>query len=920
VNLLARPVVSSRCFASAFLVLSAAAFLAGCNGSYGGSQSVSVQTAPPSANVQTGQTQQFTATVYGAQNTAVTWQVNGVTGGNSTVGTISASGLYTAPSGVPNPATVTVTAISQADTTKSSSATVTVTPPPVTVSISPKNPSVQVSLTQQFTATVANTSNTAVTWQVNGVTGGNLATTGSISASGLYTTPAAVPSGTVTVKAISQADNTKSDSTTVTITAAPPPIIVTISPKNPTVQVSLTQQFTATVANTSNTAVTWQVNGVTGGNLATTGSISASGLYTAPAAVPSGTVTVKAISQADNTKSDSTTVTVTLSAPISVTISPVRGGLTIGQSMNFTASVTNDVGAAGVTWSTTSGTLSNQTTSAAKYTAPGSAGAVTVTATSVADGTKSASATLGVTDLAGVFTYHNDNSRTGANLKEFALTTATVTTASFGKLFSCSVDAAIYAQPLWVANLTIAGGTNNVLYVVTQHDTIYAFDADSSSCTNLWGGPISLLGASETWVSSGDTGCGDLTPDIGIVGTPVIDPATKTLYVVSKSKNGTTYHQRVHALDLATGAEKFSGPVEVTAMVNGIGDGSSGGHLTFDPLIHNQRSGLLFSNGHIIIVWAAHCDLGSYHGWVMSYGVNGSGALVQEAVLNVSPDHYATGIWMAGGAPAADSSGNIYLVTGNGFFDANSSGTSYGDSIVKLSPPSAGTFSVASYFTPSNQSTLDGGDIDLGSGGLVLLPDLPSGLHTQLLAQAGKDGRIFVADRSALGAFSSSSNNVVQEIDNAVPGGMWGSPAYWNGHIYFGAALDQGANSPPSDPLRDFSFNTTTGAVALASSSSKIFSFTGPTPSVSSNGTTGGTGIVWALDNVNWANSCPASCQAVYAYDATTLNTKLWDSTQAASNRDRSGGAVKFAVPTVANGKVYVGGQNSITVYGLLPN
>jgi hypothetical protein len=303
---------------------------------------------------------------------------------------------------------------------------------------------------------------------------------------------------------------------------------------------------------------------------------------------------------------------------------------------------------------------------------------------------------------------------------------------------------------------------------------------------------------------------------------------------------------------------------------------------------------------------------------VMSYNPS---SLAQEAVFNASPNGVLNGIWMAGGGPAADSTGNIYFATGNGTFDLTTPRTDYGDAIVKLAPPSGGTFAVASVFSPLDQQTLENVDADLGSGGLVLLPDLVGPTHPQRLAQAGKDGRVWIADRTALGGFNTSSNGVVQELDNAVPGGMWGSPAYWNGHIYFGAGSDQGANSPASDPLRDFVLNLTTGVVTIGSSSAKIFAFPAPTPSVSSNGTTAGTGIVWALDNQPWASSCPSgACQVVYAYDATNLGTKLWDSTQAAGNRDRSGGAVKFVVPTVANGKVYVGGQNTLTVYGLLPN
>ena len=611
---------------------------------------------------------------------------------------------------------------------------------------------------------------------------------------------------------------------------------------------------------------------------------------------------------------------------VTVSVSPKRSAVTTGQTQTFTATVSGSSNT-NVTWevdgaaggSSSVGTI----TSAGVYTPPATGGSHTVLARSAANTTATASSTIAVTDLTGVFTYHNDISRTGANTKEFALTTSNVNMSTFGKLFSCSVDGAVYAQPLWVANLTVNGVKHNVVYVATEHDSVYAFDADNAACTNVWGAAKSLVASGETWVNSlGDTGCGDLQPDIGITGTPVIDSATSTLYLVTKSKNASTapatFHHRLHALDLATGAEKAGSPVEISAQVNGNGGGSVAGKVTFDPLINAQRPALLLStdtNGkHVIIAWASHCDFGQYHGWVMSYN---PASLAQEAVWNASPNGVLGGIWMAGNGPAADANGNIYLVTGNGTFDTTTPRTNFGDAIVKLSPPSAGTFAVSSYFSPLDQANLEAADADLGAGGLLLLPDLPGGSHPQLLTQAGKDGRIWVVDRTALGGFSATSNGVVEELDNAVPGGMWGSPTYWNGNLYYGAAQD---GNPSSDPLRAFAFNTTTGVVSSAptSQSAKIFGFSGPTTSVSSNGTS--SGIVWALDNLNWNASCPSSCQVVYAYDATNLANKLWDSTLATNSRDRSGGAVKFTVPTVANGKVYVGGQNSVTVFGLLPN
>jgi hypothetical protein len=451
-----------------------------------------------------------------------------------------------------------------------------------------------------------------------------------------------------------------------------------------------------------------------------------------------------------------------------------------------------------------------------------------------------------------------------------------------------------------------------VVYVVTQHDTLYAFDADSSSCANVWGNPLSLVPAGETFVSASDVTCGDLQPDVGIVGTPVIDPASGLLYVVTKTKanDGSSFHQRLHAVNILTGAEKVAAQ-EIAATVAGTGGGSAGGMVSFDPILNNQRPALLLENRHVIISWASHCDFGQYHGWVMSYS---AATLNQEAVWNATPNGILGGIWMSGGGPAADANGNIYLVTGNGDWDGV---TNFGDSIVKLGPPAGGTFPVLDYFTPLDQANLEAADADLGSGGAMILPDPSGGAHPHLLVQSGKDGRIFLVDRDAMGKFNAGSNNVVQEVDGVLTGGVWGSPTFWNGSVYYGAASDNG--SPTSDPLRALTFDSAQSPGLLSTSPSsqsvKIFGYSGPTSPISATGTANG--IVWALDNSNWGNSAAA---VLYAYDATNLNNVLYFSAQAAGNADQGGNAVKFTVPTVANGKVYVGGAGVLTVYGLKPN
>lgn len=618
---------------------------------------------------------------------------------------------------------------------------------------------------------------------------------------------------------------------------------------------------------------------------------------------------------------------------VSVALTPVRGGAVTGQTVSFTASVQNDVGAAGVTWSASGGaSFSSTSKTTANLVAPNATGNVTVTATSAADTTKSASATIAVTDLAGVTTFHNDISRSGANVQEFALTTSNVKTATFVKLFSCTVDAAIYAQPLWVPQLTVNGAKHNVVFVATEHNSVYAFDADASPCVTYWktgsNGVNSLMPSAETWVTSSDVNCNDLAPDIGITGTPVIDSMTNTIYALTKTKvaGTTTMHQRLHALDLVTGAEKFAGPMEILATVSGNGDGSSGNPPTvsFDPSFNGQRPALLLENGHVIISWASHCDNSPYHGWVMSYSASG---LTQEAVFNASPNNGGlAGVWMSGNGPAADSSGNIYFATGNGAWDGV---TDFGDSIVKLGPPIGGAFSAANfdYFTPINQSSLDSVDEDLGSGGLLLLPDLTSGANPRLLVQAGKEGKIYLINRDTgkMGEMcttcATSDTQIVQELPSAV-GGMWDSPAYWNGSLYFGGS---------GDNIKAFTFNATSLITGPTSQSSNSFNFPGTTPSISSSGMTNG--ILWAIDSNSCGslNNCSAGGPAVlHAYDATNLGTELWNSSQAAG--DTAGFAVKFTVPTIANGKVYIGtrGNDSgagtssalgeLDVYGLKPN
>jgi hypothetical protein len=617
---------------------------------------------------------------------------------------------------------------------------------------------------------------------------------------------------------------------------------------------------------------------------------------------------------------------------ISVTLTPqVITGLTIGQATSVTATLVNDTQNEGVSWSATGGSFSaNASLSgvATTYTAPATAGVYSLTATSVADGSKTATVTFGVTDVAGVFTYHNNLSRNGSNPSEYNLIPSNVTSTTFGKLFSCTVDGAIYAQPLWVANLMVNGAKHNVILVATQHDSLYAFDGDfnTNPCTALWHVSLidSLHGGSsmETAVPSGVTGylvgqgAGDITPEVGVTGTPVIDPTTNMLYVVSKSVNTSslTIYQRLHAIDITTGGERTgNSPVTIAGTYPGTGDG--GKTDTFSPQQENQRAGLALVNGIIYIAWGSHEDTSPWYGWMMSYT---AATLAPAAVFNDVPNVRQGGIWMGGGAPSADSSNNLYLLTGNGGFDATNASApnnDYGDCFLKLSS----NLTVSSYFTPSDQSNDDLNDLDFGSGGSAILVDQPNSPTPRLVIGGGKDGYLYLLSRDALGG--SGDTKAWQRFSFGQ--GIYATGAFWNNFFYLAGN---------GGPLQAYSFNTVMGTFNTpnASQSTASYGFPGSTPSVSSTGNSNG--IVWALDNGSYCTAQSSGCgpTILHAYDATNLTNELWNSTQGTGNTP--GNAVKFTVPTVANGKVYVGtrGNNiggsttstsvagELDVYGLL--
>jgi hypothetical protein len=518
--------------------------------------------------------------------------------------------------------------------------------------------------------------------------------------------------------------------------------------------------------------------------------------------------------------------------------------------------------------------------------------------------------------FAGVFTQHNDNGRTGQNLGESILTPANVNTTTFGKLFSQAVDAQVYAQPLYVPNVTIGGSVHNILYVATEGDSVYAFDADSNTggnATALWHASMidtahgAAAGATTMNVASALPGCTDLTPQVGITSTPVIDPSTGTMYVEAKSEENGAFVHRLHALDITTGAEKAPGPTVITATVPGTGDGSSGGVLTMDPLHHMNRPGLLWLNGTIYLAYASHCDFSPWHGWLLAYN---AGTFTQTSVFVTTPNNSDGGYWMSGAGVAGDSNANIFIASGNGTFDTtNIPATELGDTTMKLFYAGTSTLSLLDYFTPQNESMLggDGGDEDLGSGGVLLLPDQP-GSNTHELVQGGTQGLIYLINRDQMTAnnlhFCQTNCNgvdpqIVQEVqlETAQDSGasLFNTPTYFNGALYYAGVNDSLKAFPLSNGL-------------LPLSSTQTFGFPGATPSASANGSTNG--IIWLIDR---SGNGPA---VLYAYQAGTL-TALWNST--ISTGDGAGEAIKFSVPTIANGKVYVGTQTEIDVYGLKP-
>lgn len=512
--------------------------------------------------------------------------------------------------------------------------------------------------------------------------------------------------------------------------------------------------------------------------------------------------------------------------------------------------------------------------------------------------------TPSASSVSDVLTYHDNNARTGENLSETVLTLSNVNFSTFGKLFVMPVDGKVDAQPLYVFQMTFPDGSrHNVLYVATEHDSVYAFDADTG--TKIW--QVSVLKPGET--PSDPRGCGQVVPEIGITATPVIDRNTGpdgSLYLIAMSKDGGgNYYQRLHALDLVSGAEQFGGPQEVHAHYPGSGDGTNGQEVVFDPKQYKERAGLLLLNGIVYTTWASHCDIRPYTGWIIGYDQK---TLAQVRVLNVTPNGSGGSFWNSGAAPAADDSGNIYLLQANGSFgtDLDRSGFpqngNFGNAFLKLSDANGKLF-ISDYFTMHDTAPQSATDEDLGSGGVLILPGVKDeqGNVCQLAVGAGKDRRIYVVDRDNIGKFNPvDDSNVHQELVGALPGPEFGMPAYRDGLLYYGAV---------DGPLMAFRLSGTLFSRTPESETHNSFPYPGTTPSISGNGS--GNTIVWAVEN--------GVSAVLHAYDGNSLAKELYNSNQASSGRDHFGSGNKFIVPTVANGKVYVGTVDGVAAFGLLP-
>jgi hypothetical protein len=602
----------------------------------------------------------------------------------------------------------------------------------------------------------------------------------------------------------------------------------------------------------------------------------------------------------------------------SITTQPTNQSVTAPATATFSVTATGTAPLS-YQWQTNGANIASATSSS--YTTPATTSAddgetFDVVVSNAAGSATSNTVTLSVSSTSNnagtdVVTFHNDIARTGLNSTETALTQTNVNVHMFGLLRNLSVDGKVDAEPLYLSGLMINGAAHNVVFVATENDSLYAFDSDTG--VTLWQDSVqNLLPSGET--VSDSRGCGQVSPQIGITSTPVIDRHAGphgTIFFVTMSKDGqSNYHQRLHAVDVTTGSELLNGPTEIQATYPGVGAGNSGGTMTFAPGSYKERAALLLLNGAIYTSFASHCDAPPYSAWIMGYSEN---TLKQTTVLNLSPNgpnsaggsFGAGAIWQSGGGPAADPQGSIYIEIANGDFETTLDGNGfpnqqdYGNAFVRLSVNN-GKLAVADYFAMKNTLTESQNDQDLGSGGPLVLPDLSNGSSTVHLAiAAGKDGAIYVADRTNMGKFNATTNNIYQELDHVLPQGVWAVPAYFNQTVYY---CDQ------ASALKAFGISNAKLTTSPTSSTAMNYGFPGVLPAVSANGTSNG--IVWAIENSGTA--------VLHAFAANNLASELYNSNQASGGADHPGAGNKFITPMIADGKVFVATQNSVAVYGLL--
>jgi immunoglobulin I-set domain protein len=771
------------------------------------------------------------------------------------------------------------------------------------IATQPANQAVTAGQPATFSVVASGTAPLSYQWRKN-----SASISGAVSAS--YTTPAATSADNgakFDVVVTNSAGSVTSAQATLTVNAAATAPSITTPPANQTVTAGQTATFSVVASGTAPLSYQWRKNSTN-----VSGATAAS--YTTPATTTADNNAKFDVVVANSTGSaTSTPATLTVNsvptAP-SITTQPSNQTVTAGQTATFSV-VATGTAPLSFQWQNNAADIAGATSSS--YTTPmttiaDSGNTFRVMVRNSVGSVTSNTATLTVnpsttTSSVDVITYHYDNGRSGQNLNESTLTPANVNVTKFGKLGAFSVDGKVDAQALYLSNVAIPSvGNKNVLYVVTEHGSVYAFDADSisgSTSTFLWK-KSTLLGGETT---SDNRGCGQVSPEIGITATPVIDRTRGphgTIYVVAMSKSGSNYFHRLHALDLATGDELLGGPMNITAQYPGTGDNSNGTNVIFDPKQYKERPGLLQIGGTIYTTWSSHCDIRPYTSWVIAFSAD---TLAQTSVLNLVPNGSEGGIWMAGTAPAADASGNIFFILGNGDFDTNLNAQGFpsngncGNCFVKLT--TSGGLKLADYFTPHNTVAESNADQDFGSGGGILLVDVvdSGGTTRHLSVGAGKDSLIYVVNRDSMGKFNSTTDQIYQEISGQLGGGVFSMPAYFNGTVYYGAV---------GDALKAFPIINGKLKTTPATQSTHHFGYPGTTPAVSANGTTNG--IVWAVDNAG----------TLYAFDAADLTKVLYDSSTAPNGRDSFSGN-KFITPMIANGKVYVGTPNSVAVFGLLP-